>query len=133
MEEQRPHPRSVMNDITGVSSTNELERVNTMTITKDIEARSKTLGFTLLGFLCGLVLCVIVASLTNYMIGAFFALLCTVAFPYVMVGQVRDITQQVRWKRALSLMRSRKVEGGIFYANSTSAENIVDIQELDVL
>lgn len=127
-----PHPRETMDDITEVSSTEELERKNTYMITKNTEARSKTVFSVLFGGLAGLVVCLVVAQFVGYTIGAFFILFGMLAVPFFMVGTVKDRTQQVRWKRTLQQIRSRKIDGEVFYPNSNQAENITSLEEMEI-
>ena len=69
------HPRLTMDDITEVSGPEEIERKNTFQITKNTEARSKTVFSVIVGALAGLALCLIFAPLLGYMFSSFFVLL----------------------------------------------------------
>ena len=118
-----PHPRDTMDDITMVSSTEEIEKRNTYMITKNTEARSRTVFAVLGGAIAGLVVCLVVGPFVGYTIGAVF----------ILVGRMRDRTQQVRWKRLLQKLQSRNIEGEVFYPNSTHPENITDLEEMRIL
>lgn len=126
------HPRLTMDDITEVSGPEEIERKNTFQITKNTEARSKTVFSIIVGALAGLALCLIFAPLLGYMFSSFFVLLGGILAPFFAVGTIRDRTQQTRWKRTLQDMKSRKIEGQVFYPNSTQPENIIDLQEMEI-
>lgn len=131
-DERIPHPRETMDDITEVSSTEELERRNTYMITKNTEARSKTVFSVLVGGAVGLVLCLIIAQFVGYTIGAFFIIGGMLIVPFFSVGTVKDRTQQVRWRRALQQIRSRNIAGEVFYPNSDHAENITSLEEMEI-
>lgn len=126
------HPRLTMDDITEVSGPKEIERKNTFQITKNTEARSKTVFSTIIGALAGLGVCLMVAPLFGYLFSSFFVVSGGVIAPFFAVGTIRDRTQQTRWKRALQDLKSRKVEGQVFYPNSTQPENIIDLQEMEI-
>lgn len=132
-EEQMLHPRDTMDDITEVSSTEEIERKNTYMITKNTEARSKTVFAVLGGAIVGLGLCFIVVPFIGYLFGSMFIILGALIAPFLMVGQIKDRTQQVRWKRMVQQLRSRNVAGEVFYPNSNHPENITDLEEMEIL
>lgn len=126
------HPRLTMDDITEVSGPEEIERKNTFQVAKNTEARSKTVVAVIVGAAIGLCICLIIAPLFGYMVGAFFILFGAAIVPFFAVGTIRDRTQQARWKRTLEDMKSRKIEGQVFYPNSTQPENIIDLQEMEI-
>lgn len=126
------HPMETMDDVTEVSSTAEIERRNTFMITKNTEARSKTVISVLVGGAVGLMLCLIVVPFLGYTVGAVIILICLVATPLLMVGTVKDPTQQVRWKRLLKQLQSRNIEGQVFYPNSNKPENLTSLEEMQV-
>lgn len=97
-EQRQLHPRETMDDITEVSSTASIERKNTFMITKSTEARSKTVFSTIIGGVIGLLICLMLAPIIGITFGVVFILIGLVAAPFLMVGQVKDRTQQVRWK-----------------------------------
>ena len=119
------HPRLTMDDITEVSGPEEIERKNTFQITKNTEARSKTVFSVIVGALAGLALCLMFAPLLGYMFSSFFVLLGGALAPFFAVGTIRDRSQQ-------TLCKSRKIEGQVFYPNSTQPENIIDLQEMEI-
>ncbi|MBT1162144.1 hypothetical protein JS541_09905 [Bifidobacterium sp. SO1] len=126
-----------MDDITEVSSSEQIERKNTFMLTKNTEARSRTVFSVIGGGVVGLVCCVIVASLfgggtLGWAIGSAFILAGMVLAPFLLVGTIKDRTQQARWKRLYENLQSRKIEGQVFYPNSTHPENIVDFKEMEV-
>ncbi|RGK02409.1 hypothetical protein DXC37_09005 [Bifidobacterium bifidum] len=122
-----------MDDITMVSSTEEIEKRNTYMITKNTEARSRTVFAVLGGAIAGLVVCLVVGPFVGYTIGAVFILVGAGVSPFLLVGRMRDRTQQVRWKRLLQKLQSRNIEGEVFYPNSTHPENITDLEEMRIL
>lgn len=126
------HPRLTMDDITEVSGPKEIERKNTFQITKNTEARSKTVFSAIIGALAGLGVCLMVAPLFGYLFSSFFVVAGAVAAPFFVVGTIRDRTQQTRWKRTLQDLKSHKVEGQVFYPNSNQPENIIDLQEMEI-
>ena len=85
------HPRLTMDDITEVSGPEEIERKNTFQITKNTEARSKTVFSVIVGALVGLALCLMFAPLLGYMFSSFFVLLGGILAPFFAVGTIRDI------------------------------------------
>ena len=115
-----------MDDITEVSSTASIERKNTFMITKSTEARSKTVFSTIIGGVIGLLICLIT-------FGVVFILIGLVAAPFLMVGQVKDRTQQVRWKRLLRRLQSRNIAGEVFYPNSNQPEHLSSLKEMWIL
>lgn len=135
-DQQMLHPRETMDDITKVSSNEEIERKNTFMITKSTEARSRTVFSVIGGGCVGLIFCIIIASIIGgtlgWMIGAMFILAGMIIAPFFLVGTIRDRTQQTRWKRLLQDIRSRNIEGQVFYPNSNQPENIVDLQEMEI-
>lgn len=126
------HPRLTMDDITEVSGPGEIERKNTFQISKNMEARSKTVFSVIIGALIGLVLCITFGPLIGYTLSAFFVVIGGIVAPFFVVGTIKDRTQQARWKRTLQNMKSRKIEGQVFYPNSTEPENIIDLQEMEI-
>lgn len=127
---RRAHPLETMDDITEVSSTEEVERKNTIMVTKNTEARSKTLVSAILGGVVGVVLMLIIGPLLGWTVGAVFIPIGALAGPFLFVGTVKDRTQQVRWKRLFNKLRSRSIEGEVFYPNSNHPEDITDLKEL---
>ena len=43
---------------------------------------------------------------------------------------VRDATQQKRWQRTVMKIKSKEIEGGVFFPNSNTPENITQIEEV---
>ena len=102
-------------------------------ITKNTEARSRTVFAVLGGAIAGLVVCLVVGPFVGYTIGAVFILVGAGVSPFLLVGRMRDRTQQVRWKRLMQKLQSRNIEGEVFYPNSTHPENITDLEEMRIL
>lgn len=121
------HPRDTMDDLTSVSCTEEMEKVNTIRITKSTEMRSRTFLSVVVGGIAGAVLCLVFYPLMGSM-GAVFILIGMLLTPFMAVGRVRDRTQQVRWRRSLNSLRSARVEGRAFFPNSTRPENITRLE-----
>lgn len=129
-EQRRPHPLETMDDITEVSSAEEIEKVNTVMVTKNTEARNKTVIAVLGGGVFGLIPFFIVGPLFSWTLGALLLVVCALISPLLFVGTVRDATQQVRWRRMLNQMRSRNIAGEVFYPNSDGPENITELKEM---
>ena len=129
-EQRQLHPRETMDDITEVSSTASIERKNTFMITKSTEARSKTVFSTIIGGVIGLLICLMLAPIIGITFGVVFILIGLVAAPFLMVGQVKDRTQQVRWKRLLRRLQSRNIAGEVFYPNSNQPERLSSLKEM---
>lgn len=125
-------PWDSMDDITAVSSGKAIEAVNTEMITKDIELSSKTIISILAGFIIGVILCVMLVGVVGLTVGVAIVMACVVAVPLMAVGTVKDATEELRWRRALHSLQSRKIEGEVFYANSVHPENIIDLEEMIV-
>ena len=121
-----------MDDITEVSSTASIERKNTFMITKSTEARSKTVFSTIIGGVIGLLICLMLAPIIGITFGVVFILIGLVAH-HLMVGQVKDRTQQVRWKRLLRRLQSRNIAGEVFYPNSNQPEHLSSLKEMWIL
>lgn len=132
-EQRQLHPRETMDDITEVSSTASIERKNTFMITKNAEARSKTVFSTIIGGVIGLLICLMLAPIIGITFGVVFILIGLVAAPFLMVGQVKDRTQQVRWKRLLRKLQSRNIAGEVFYPNSNQPEHLSSLKEMWIL
>lgn len=130
MSDRPPHPLETMDDITEVSSTEEVERKNTVMVTKNTEARSKTITSAIIGGALGIVPMLIIGPLISWTIGAVFPVLFALLGPFLFVGTVKDRTQQVRWKRMFNRLRSHGIEGEVFYPNSNQPEQITQLKEL---
>ncbi|WP_193852556.1 hypothetical protein [Bifidobacterium callitrichidarum] len=125
MAEGITHPRLTMDDITEVSSVEEIEKKNTITITKNTEARSKTVMAAIAGGVLGVIIFICLFSFVGIPIASAFIPLCILLVPFFAVGKVKDPTEQLRWRRAQQTFRSRGVEGNIFFPNSTVPEDII--------
>ena len=97
------HPRLTMDDITEVASTSEIEKRNTISVTKNTEIRSVTLLSIIGGAAAGLVL-------------------------FLVTGTVNDATGQARWRRLIQGMKSKNVTGKIFFPNSSHPEDVTDTE-----
>ena len=127
------HPRLTMDDITEVASVEEIEKKNTITITKNTEARSKTVMAAIAGGVAGVIVFFCLFNFVGIPIASAFIPLGIITVPFFAVGRVNDPTQQVRWKRTLQTMKSKKVEGNIFFPNSNLPEDIIHTQLYVVL
>lgn len=137
MADKGPALTELMEDITEVSSTEGIERKNTIMVTRNIEASSRTVLSAVGGAIVGAVLMLIIASigggsLNSWTVGAIMGLACIPVGPFLFTGRVGDATRQVRYKRILNRLRSRRIEGEVFYPNSDSPENITDLEEMEV-
>lgn len=122
--EQTPHPRMTMDDITEVSSTEEIERKNTIQVTKNTEVRSKTLIAALLGLIVGVVMFFITVGFLGLLLSCVWIVAGAVLAPVLFVFRTNDQMRQVRWRRALSKIRSQQITGRIFFPNSSDAEDV---------
>lgn len=122
--EQTPHPRMTMDDITEVSSTEEIERKNTIQVTKNTEVRSKTLIAALLGLIVGVVMFFITVGFLGLLLSCVWIVAGAVLAPVLFVFRTNDQMRQVRWRRALSKIKSKQVTGRIFFPNSSDAEDV---------
>ena len=113
-----------MDDITEVSSTASIERKNTFMITKSTEARSKTVFSTIIGGVIGLLICLMLAPIIGITFGVVFILIGLVAAPFLMVGQVKDRTQQVRWKKTPQEIAEPEHRRRGFHPNSNQPEHL---------
>lgn len=129
MSEAILHPRDTMDDITEVASVQSIEKKNTVTLTKNTEIRSKTFISILIGGVTGVVLCFFTWSWLPSMLASAFIPIGAVLGPFLAVGTVRDRTQQERWVRLVNKLRSRSVEGQVFFPNSDEPEDIINIKE----
>lgn len=116
-----------MDDVTEVSSSESVERKNTIALWKNTEIRSKTVLWIVIGGVAGVILMVLFYPLAGPF-GSIFILIGLVAGPVMMVGTVNDPTRQVRWRRTLNSLRSKNIEGKVFFPNSNSPENIQEIK-----
>lgn len=125
-----PHPRDTMDDVTEVSSTKDIEKKNTITITKNTEVTAKTFFSIIGGFAFGLILFFLFYQLIGMTAAAFLVVASAAAAPFLIVGRVNDPTQQARWRRILSKLGSKQIEGEVFFPNSDTPENITRIEML---
>lgn len=116
-----------MDDVTEVSSSESVERKNTIALWKNTEMRSKTMLWIVLGGVAGVILMILCYPLTGPF-GSVFILIGLIAGPVLMVGTVNDPTRQVRWRRAINRLRSKNIEGKVFFPNSDSPENIQTVE-----
>lgn len=123
------HPRETMDDLTEVSCTQSLEKVNTIRVSKSTEIRSKTVTAILVGGVAGGILTIMFWPILNQW-GTVFTILGMVGTPFFAVGTVRDDTRQLRWRRAFNSMKSQKVEGKVFFPNSIHPENVTHLESL---
>lgn len=121
-------PSETMDDITSVSCPANMERTNTIRLTKNTEIRSKTLLFTIIGAVAGGVLTAITWGLLHQY-GAVFIVAGGFLGPFMGVGTVKDATHELRWKRALRSLQSTKVDGKVFLPNSTHPENVTRLEK----
>ena len=126
------HPRETMDDITEVSSTKEIAKVNTITINKNMEVQTKTFIWLVGGGAAG----VAVTCLLYFGFGLPIILSCAIGLaviaviPFMALTTVRDATQQKRCRRTLMKIKSKEIEGGVFFPNSSTPENITQIEEV---
>lgn len=127
------HPRLTMDDVTEVASVEEVEKKNTITITKNTEARSKTLMAVIAGVVIGTILFFCTFNFIGIPAASALILICAAIVPFFAVGRVNDPTQQVRWRRTMQNMRSKSIEGNIFFPNSTVPEDITNTEVVVVI
>lgn len=116
-----------MDDVTEVSSSESVERKNTIALWKNTEMRSKTMLWIVLGGVAGVILMILFYPLAGPF-GSAFILIGMIAGPVMMVGTVNDPTRQVRWRRTVNNLRSKNIEGKVFFPNSDSPENIQEVE-----
>lgn len=120
-----------MDDITEVSSPKETAKVNTVTINRNIEVSPRTFLATMAGVFAGIAVGAVLYSLRlPVAVSAVAACAVGVAIPVMALTTVKDETQQKRWKRAVKLLKSRNIDGGVFFPNSIRPENITELEEL---
>lgn len=118
------HPRTTMDDITEVSSTEELEKRNTVYISKNHEIRSKTALWIIVGAAIGLVVFVILVNFLPIMICVAAPLGGAVLAPWLMVGRTNDSRRQLHWTRFVNKAKSRDITGQIFFPHSSYPEDV---------
>lgn len=116
--------RDMMDDLTEVSAPEEIEKRNTVYVTKNIEARSRTVTFMIFGLIFGLVLSFIGYLVTGSPIAFALAVPPTVLAPFLFVGRTQDQARELRWRRAMNRLSSRDITGKVFYPNSDGPENV---------
>lgn len=121
---ETPHPRMTMDDITEVSSTEEIEKKNTIQVAKNTEVRSKTVIAVLLGTVAGLTMFFITVGFLGILLSCVWIVAGAVLAPVLFVSRTNDQMRQVRWRRALYKIKSKNVTGNIFFPNSSSAEDV---------
>lgn len=120
-----------MDDITEVSSPKATAKVNTVTINRNIEVSPRTFLFTMGGVAAGIIVGMILYSLRMPLpVAAVAAALTAVLIPVMALTTVKDETQQKRWTRAVKLLKSKNIDGGVFFPNSSHPENITRLEEL---
>lgn len=121
---ETPHPRMTMDDITEVSSTEEIEKKNTIQVAKNTEVRSKTVIAVLLGTVAGFTMFFITVGFLGILLSCVWIVAGAVLAPVLFVSRTNDQMRQVRWRRALYKIKSKNVTGNIFFPNSSSAEDV---------
>ena len=121
---ETPHPRMTMDDITEVSSTEEIEKKNTIQVAKNTEVRSNTVIAVLLGTVAGLTMFFITVGFLGILLSCVWIVAGAVLAPVLFVSRTNDQMRQVRWRRALYKIKSKNVTGNIFFPNSSSAEDV---------
>lgn len=121
---ETPHPRMTMDDITEVSSTEEIEKKNTIQVAKNTEVRSKTVIAVLLGTVAGLTMFFITVGFLGILLSCVWIVAGAILAPVLFVSRTNDQMRQVRWRRALYKIKSKNVTGNIFFPNSSSAEDV---------
>lgn len=122
--EETPHPRMTMDDITEVSSTEEIEKRNTIQVAKNTEVRSKTVIAVLLGMVAGFVMFFITVGFLGVLLSCIWIVAGVILAPVLFVSRTNDQMRQVRWRRALYKVKSRNVTGNVFFPNSSNAEDV---------
>lgn len=122
------HPRLTMDDITEVSSTEELEKRNTVYISKNTEVRSKTILYAVIGGAIGLVIFAMLVSFLPVTICVAFPLAGAILGPWLMVGRTNDERRQLNWQRLVNKAKSKELTGQIFFPNSHAPEDVTHTQ-----
>lgn len=122
------HPRLTMDDITEVASTSEIEKRNTISVTKNTEIRSVTLLSIIGGAAAGLVLFLITVGFLGLFVSTIWIVAGAILGPFLVTGTVNDATGQARWRRLIQGMKSKNVTGKIFFPNSSHPEDVTDTE-----
>ncbi|GGI15374.1 hypothetical protein GCM10007377_15580 [Galliscardovia ingluviei] len=122
------HPRTTMDDITDVSNPLRVSAKNTIDVTRNMEMRSRTVLAVLVGLGVGALMGFIVGTLLPF-IGVVWAVsvmipVTVVAFVLLFAGRVRDRAADFRWRRLHQRLKSKNIDGGVFYPNSVTPEHL---------
>lgn len=124
------HPQGTMDDVTSISSSKEIEKVDTIMVSKSMEVRPTVVVAAIAGGIAGGVIAFMLEPLVGMTAAAVVFLAIIAAVVFLTTGTVRDATEEYRWRRALHTLQSHDIEGEVFYVNSLHPENIVDLQEM---
>jgi uncharacterized membrane protein len=112
-------------DISDVAGIKNIERHNTMSLTKKTEIRSKTMNFIIYGLLAGILFSLCTYWLINY-VALLSIPLFMILFPFIWVGETHDGREQTRWERWKAKRRSQNMHGGLLFANTPEPVNLTE-------
>lgn len=130
-EGRMPHPRETMDDVTEVADPKATARVNTVTINKNLEIPPATFLWLACGVGVGIAIaCLLMALRIPLPVSAVVGAAVMALIPFMALTTTRDATQQKRWKRAQKMLKSKNLDGGVFFPNSSGPENITKLEEV---
>lgn len=131
-EQTATNPYQTMDDVTSVSGREEIDRVNTVYVARNIEMRSKTFIVVLLTIFAAIPVFLALQALLGIMVGAGIAIGMVVIAPLLFVGTSRK-TERTRWKDLTSRSQSRRLHGKCFYIASDQPVDLNEHGRIDVL
>lgn len=127
-EERELHPTRTMDDVTLVSSAKSVANANTVSIGKTGEIAQKTVMWIVLTFAGNtLVFALLMACHVPLVVGTVIAVLTWSVSLFLTIGKTRDNTRDRQLRRLVNSHRSKKVAGGVFYANSNEPEDVLTV------
>ena len=127
-EERELHPTRTMDDVTLVSSAKSVANANTVSIGKTGEIAQKTVMWIVLTFAANtLVFALLMACHVPLVVGTVIAVLTWAVSLFLTIGKTRDNTRDRQLRRLVNSHRSKKVAGGVFYANSNEPEDVLTV------
>lgn len=127
-EERELHPTRTMDDVTLVSSAKSVANANTVSIGKTGEIAQKTVMWIVLTFAANtLVFALLMACHVPLVVATVIAVLTWSVSLFLTIGKTRDNTRDRQLRRLVNSHRSKKVAGGVFYANSNEPEDVLTV------
>ena len=127
-EERELHPTRTMDDVTLVSSAKSVANANTVSIGKTGEIAQKTVMWVVLTFAGNaLVFALLMACHVPLVVGTIISVLTWAVSLFLTIGKTRDNARDRQLRRLVNSHRSKKVAGGVFYANSNEPEDVLTV------